>query len=354
LLKAPKNFAIAEYSWIPPPEDYEYGAQYDFDKYKPYTFYTANCTSTYYANPDEPGLADALYPSTLDYFFEGINPAGIFRHSWGTTCVGERAKIFDADSWCAWTNDNYIVPWTCITLYVMMLYFLPKYMENRPPMKLRAAKTIWNFGLSLFSFIGFYNTAKHLLFDPYGGLVYAGLEKSICQHASNYGCGYSGIWVAAFIYSKCFELLDTFFILVAKRELIFLHWYHHITVLAFCWYAYSVRSSAGIYFAVVNYFIHSLMYFYYGMTQLSPTTRKMVKPYALHVTFLQTSQMLFGMVIVGLTVYYKYHRRTCYSYPHINLFAILMYSSYFVLFADVYVRKSKEMKARKVKSKKQA
>jgi hypothetical protein len=234
-----------------------------------------------------------------------------------------------------------------------MLYFLPKFMEKREPMKLRTAKTIWNFGLSLFSMIGFYNTAKHLLFDEFGGVFYAGIEQSICLHASNYGCGWSGFWTAAFIYSKCFELIDTLFILLAKRELIFLHWYHHITVLAFCWYAYSVRSSAGIYFAVVNYFIHSLMYFYYGMTQLSPVTRKMVKPWALHVTFLQLSQMLFGIMIVGLTVYFKYNRRPCYSYPHINLFALLMYASYFVLFLDIFLRKRKQMRKSALKKKKE-
>lgn len=344
------NYFTEGYSWIPPPQDYHYGDSYDFDTFKPYTFYTRNCTSTYYASP-EPSLADALYPSSVDYFFEGINPQGIMQHTWGTTCIGDRIQIFDGGIWTNWSNENYIVPWTCITLYVLMLYFLPKYMENREPMKLRTAKTIWNFGLSLFSMIGFYNTAKHLLFDEFGGVFYGGIERSICLPASNYGCGWSGFWTAAFIYSKCFELIDTLFILLAKRELIFLHWYHHITVLAFCWYAYSVRSSAGIYFAVVNYFIHSLMYFYYGMTQLSPVTRKMVKPWALHVTFLQLSQMLFGILIVGLTVYFKYNRRPCYSYPHINLFALLMYASYFVLFLDIFLRKRKQMRKSALKKK---
>lgn len=166
-----------------------------------------------------------------------------------------------------------------------------------------------------------------------------GIENSICRHASVYGCGWSGLWTAAFIYSKCFELLDTVFIILAKRELIFLHWYHHITVLMFCWYAYAAQASSGLYFAVVNYSIHALMYFYYGMTQLSPKTRAMVKPYALYVTFLQLSQMGFGIIIVSLSIYYKYHRRECYTYPHVNLFALMMYASYFVLFLDIFLKR---------------
>ncbi|RHY06234.1 hypothetical protein DYB25_001996, partial [Aphanomyces astaci] len=43
------------------------------------------------------------------------------------------------------------------------------------------------------------------------------------------------------------ELFDTFFVVIRKKPLRFLHWYHHITVLLFCWHAYSVRSSSVIY-----------------------------------------------------------------------------------------------------------
>ena len=37
-----------------------------------------------------------------------------------------------------------------------------------------------------------------------------------------------------FTVSKVFELWDTFFIVVRKRPLILLHWYHHVTVLCVC------------------------------------------------------------------------------------------------------------------------
>lgn len=320
-----------------PPASYAEGQLYDTNKFPVYST-CMNVSSVYYSD-STPSLADALYPSTSDYFFEGLNPQQRLKSTWLTACVGDRFSIFNGHDWTNWTNENWVVPWACITLYVIALYAIPEIMKNREPMKLRTLKTMWNFGLSTFSICGFCTCLYHLLFDQYGGVFTAGLEASICMHASNYGCGYAGMATAAFIYSKCFELIDTVFILLAKREPIFLHWYHHITVLAFCWYAYAVRASNGIYFAVVNYFVHSIMYFYYGMTQLSPRTRKMVVPYAFWITLAQLSQMAFGLMIVGLTIYYKYNRRNCYTYPHVNLFALLMYASYFVLFADIFIRR---------------
>ena len=39
-----------------------------------------------------------------------------------------------------------------------------------------------------------------------------------------------GFFVALFIYSKVFELVDTLWLTLRKAPVIFLHWYHHVTV----------------------------------------------------------------------------------------------------------------------------
>lgn len=41
------------------------------------------------------------------------------------------------------------------------------------------------------------------------------------------------------------ELVDTVFIVLRKRPLIFLHWYHHVTVLLFCWSSFATESGSG-------------------------------------------------------------------------------------------------------------
>jgi elongation of very long chain fatty acids protein 6 len=62
-------------------------------------------------------------------------------------------------------------------------------------------------------------------------------------------------------YPQVPELFDTLFVVLRKKKLIFLHWYHHVTVLLFCWHSYMTMSSAGLYFISMNYGVHALMYF---------------------------------------------------------------------------------------------
>ena len=54
------------------------------------------------------------------------------------------------------------------------------------------------------------------------------------------------------------ELLDTFFIVIHKKKLIFLHWYHHVSVLLYCWHSYVYKAPLGILFCVMNYGVHSM------------------------------------------------------------------------------------------------
>ena len=115
----------------------------------------------------------------------------------------------------------------------------------------------WNLGLSLFSFWGLYWTAPHL----YSFLMAPehGFRATVCYSAQWYGHGYCGKAMAFFIYSKLFELFDTLWLILKKRPVIFLHSYHHITVLLYCWHSYASRISSGLWFGTMNYFVHSLM-----------------------------------------------------------------------------------------------
>lgn len=65
--------------------------------------------------------------------------------------------------------------------------------------------------------------------------------------------------------SKVMEFGDTFFIVFRKSPLPFLHWYHHVSVCIFAWYALTTEPSAlSTWFAGMNFAVHTVMYTYYA------------------------------------------------------------------------------------------
>ncbi|VDL66713.1 unnamed protein product [Nippostrongylus brasiliensis] len=49
--------------------------------------------------------------------------------------------------------------------------------------------------------------------------------------------GPASFWACMFAFSKIAELGDTVFLVLRKRPVIFLHWYHHAVVLVYCWHS---------------------------------------------------------------------------------------------------------------------
>ena len=83
------------------------------------------------------------------------------------------------------------------------------------------------------------------------------------------------------------ELVDTLLLILRKAPVIPLHWYHHATVLLYCWHSYAARIGTGLWYAAMNYSVHAIMYFYFGLTQCGPTAKKLAKRASMLITLLQ-------------------------------------------------------------------
>lgn len=234
-------------------------------------------------------------------------------------------------------DNNPLIPIAAVTVYIAFITIGPKLMIGRKPFQLRAPLILWNLVLSAFSAMGAIRTVPHLLNTIYQH----GLYHSMCFDAeASYGHGPVGMWTLLFILSKFPELIDTVFIVARKRPLIFLHWYHHITVLLFCWHSYTTRSSAGLFFVAMNYTVHALMYFYYFLSAC-----KIRVSWGMAVTIFQLSQMAVGVAACAGVGYYHSTGMECKQTRGNFMAGLGMYASYFGLFLVFFVRRFCSAKA---------
>ncbi|GAX19602.1 elongation of very long chain fatty acids protein 6 [Fistulifera solaris] len=231
-----------------------------------------------------------------------------------------------------WMKDNFWVPVACAIIYAIAIFWGRSYFEKRAAWNWRAPLALWNFGLSLFSTIGFLRVAPFVLFNIYS---YTLRENCCFDPESHVGSGATGFWSQMFVLSKIPELFDTFFIVIHKKPLMFLHWYHHISVLLFTWHAYVNNSPTGAFFISMNYGVHAMMYFYYFLmaVRMKP---KWFNP--IWITVAQISQMFVGVFLTVYTTYILHveEREDCLMRKDINQSALVMYGSYLFLFCKFF------------------
>lgn len=146
-----------------------------------------------------------------------------------------------------WVSSHWNVPVVAIITYLLFCFKGSKEMALRAPFDLKIELTVWNGFLSLFSTMGMLRTVPFLL----ARLIEGTYRESVCTEATvSYGTGPVGFWTYMFILSKLPELIDTVFIVLRKKRLIFLHWYHHVTVVSENLHTVSVvlQSSLNLFF----------------------------------------------------------------------------------------------------------
>ena len=255
-------------------------------------------------------------------------------------------KSFDANPVTFYMqNLHFTLPIAVVALYLMFCYRGPKIMHNCDQLQLQCVLALWNLTLCIFGCYGVLRTVPHLLHR----MTTVPFEDTVCEPpCTAFGSGAAALAIQLFVLSKFPELLDTVFIVLRKKPLLFLHWYHHVTVLLYCWNSYVTESGNGLYFAAMNYTAHTAMYFYYFLQAMH--WRVWWFPYWV-VTAMQIVQMIIGAGVVAASFYYyyigveRYPPGTC-SNPPSSLFAGgVMYTSYlylFVVYAWKRARKGKK------------
>ncbi|XP_078532220.1 very long chain fatty acid elongase 6 isoform X1 [Lissotriton helveticus] len=253
----------------------------------------------------------------------------------------EFEKQFNENEAIQWMQENWKKSFLFSALYAAFIFGGRYLMKQRAKFELRRPLVLWSLSLAVFSIFGALRTGAYMLYI----LMTKGLKQSVCDQGF-YNGPVSKFWAYAFVLSKAPELGDTIFIILRKQKLIFLHWYHHITVLLYSWYSYKDMVAGGGWFMTMNYGVHAVMYSYYA---LRAAGFRVSRKFAMFITLTQIAQMLIGCV-VNYLVFSWMQQGQCPSHVHNIVWSSIMYITYLLLFCQFFFEAylNKTMKAAKV------
>ena len=232
---------------------------------------------------------------------------------------------FDIEKSQKFMNNNWNFPIISTGIYLLFIFLGPKFMKTRKALNIKYSLFIWNLSLSIFSYIGlilmfptFYKSWKNIGINTICNLQLTNETKPLV------------VATYFFTWSKIPELVDTVFLIAKKRHVIFLHWYHHSTVLLYCWYCYTSLHPFVIIFSMMNFAVHFIMYGYYALH----TIRLIPKWFPpIMITVLQIFQMIMGFLVSIYTLATYIIGYDCLDVKKMHIMvSIGIYFSYFYLF----------------------
>lgn len=231
--------------------------------------------------------------------------------------------------------------------YLAMVFFGQKWMARRKAFDSPAMSRVlalWNFGFSLFSSYAAYC----LLPELYRTIKHRGFVGSYCHIGDYYTDPVTGFWGWMFVMSKAPELGDTLFLILRKRPVIFLHWYHHALTFLYATITYAERQAWCRWSLALNLSVHAIMYFYFGLQALKVRTPR---PVAKFITSIQILQFVISCYIFVLLVSVKSANSVpCEASWHVLSLGALMYLSYLYLFGQFFYDSYISAKGKKAQS----
>ncbi|SOV73621.1 fatty acid elongation protein, GNS1/SUR4 family, putative [Plasmodium sp. gorilla clade G3] len=283
------------------------------------------------------------YPKRPIFFIEEIYPfLNYVSFKW--------ERDFKPFHFIQFVHNKYFICPLIVIIYLLFCKYGNILMRDKKALNLKRTISIWNFVLSFFNLLVTIKLYPVLIY-----IIYHYSLTGLLIIPPIYTCGFGtvGLWICFFIISKYFELIDTLFLILKKKEITFLHWFHHSTVLLYTWDTYYEEIPVGFIFICINAFVHSIMYFYYF---LASCYNKKFK-WSIIVTFIQICQMFLGVLLTSYCLYisyiYTYNNKWTVSFVHklknnvtfqyghyISrkniILASLMYISYLYLFINYF------------------
>uniref|UniRef100_A0A915P087 Elongation of very long chain fatty acids protein n=1 Tax=Meloidogyne floridensis TaxID=298350 RepID=A0A915P087_9BILA len=191
-----------------------------------------------------------------------------------------------------WLMDYESLLLKCVFVYIVAIFSLKFVMANRKPFDLQMPLIIWNGLLAVFSIAGFIRITPTFI----STIMNKGIAHTYTEIGELQKDPIAGYWAFAWCVSKIPELIDTLFVVLRKRPLMFMHWYHHALTGYFAFVTFYEENAYMVWVVWLNYFIHSFMYSYYCARAI----RIRVPPQlAQLLTFAQICQFMITHAVMG-------------------------------------------------------
>jgi len=227
-----------------------------------------------------------------------------------------------------------LVPVVAVTVvYLVGVFTLPSLLRNREAYSPRILKALHNGALSLGSLVLLLLIVESLL-----PLLSTGLWNSMC-----FGDDYPHrkrllvLYYINFLF-KFYELFDTLFLILAKKKVDVLQWYHHAATLWVCYAQLVGRSTTQWVIITLNLIVHVLMYYYFFQTSIGGKVW-----WKKYLTLLQIVQFVFGIacglfvnghIVAGWLI--PGHRGCPGCSPGASFVGLSVLASYLILFVLFY------------------
>lgn len=211
-------------------------------------------------------------------------------------------------------------------VYLTILSLLIKYMKNRTRPSWVPVVSFWhNLNMSILSFV----MLVGLILGSYWDMRFDSFETFGCHPVDPY-VGATPFWMYIFYLSKMLEFIDTFLLVLSKKELIWLHKIHHLTTMSLAWHAMHTEFSLDIIAAGSNCIVHTIMYVYFA----KPI--KLIRPF---ITSSQIVQFLAVLTFGGYSLHQRYVvGKPCRGSILAEFHCVGMYGLYLVMFLNFFVQ----------------
>ncbi|CAO3692675.1 unnamed protein product [Rhizopus stolonifer] len=248
--------------------------------------------------------------------------------------LGQKASDFNYTQGVTPLSTNNEVTITCITYFIVI--FGGRYlMKESDAFKLKMPFMIHNVLLTLVSGL----LLALMVEQIFPVLYHRGFFAAVCEQTT-WTQPLELLYYLNYLV-KYWELIDTVFLVLKKKKLEFLHYYHHSLTMVLCYTQLNGKTSVSWVVITLNLAVHVLMYYYYCRTAAG--AKIWWKKY---LTTMQITQFVIDLSVVYFCTYTFFTSTHWPHLPHLGqcsgtetsaLFGCGLLSSYLLLFINFYI-----------------